>query len=61
MSDYIRRQCDRLITAMVGKEWAPLWWTKANKHFGGDTPEDVFKHTPEDVYKSLLNCAYGGW
>ena len=61
MSDDIRKQCDDLVLAMVGKKWATLWWTKPNKHFGGATPEDVFKHSPDDVYKYLLNCAYGGW
>ena len=48
---------------MVGKdkEWAPLWWSGPNKHFDGETPEDVFKRTPEAVYDYLLTCAYGGW
>ena len=61
MSDDIRKQCDDLVLAMVGKKLAPTWWTGSNKHFGGATPEDVFKHSPDDVYKYLLNCAYGGW
>jgi hypothetical protein len=61
MSDDLHGKCDRLIIAMVGEEWAPLWWTKANKHFKGETPEDVFKHSPKEVYEYLLTCLYGGW
>ena len=61
VSDELHGKCDRLVTAMVGKNLAPSWWTGPNKHFGGATPEDVFKHSPDDVYKYLLNCAYGGW
>ena len=61
MSDDLYGKCDRLIIAMVGERLAPMWWTGPNKHFGGATPEDVFKHSPDDVYKYLLNCAYGGW
>ena len=61
MSNDIRKECDKLITAMVGKKLAPSWWTKPNKHFGGATPEDVFKRSPNEVYEYLLTCAYGGW
>jgi hypothetical protein len=61
MSDELRIKCDRLITAMVGKEWAPIWWSGPNKHFDGEIPEDVFKRTPNEVYDYLLTCAYGGW
>ena len=61
MSDDLYGKCDRLVTAMVGEEWAPLWWTGPNKRFDGETPEVAFKRSPDDVYKYLLNCAYGGW
>ena len=60
MSDDLRKQCDDLILAMVGEELAPLWWTGSNKHFDGKTPEDVFKHSPNEVYKYLVKyCIWG--
>ena len=46
---------------MVGERLAPMWWTKANKRFDGETPEVVFKRSPNEVYEYLLTCAYGGW
>ena len=61
MSDDLYDKCNRLIIAMVGERLAPMWWTGSNKRFDGETPEVVFKHSPDDVYKYLLNCAYGGW
>ena len=61
MSDDLYGKCDRLIIAMVGERLAPMWWTKANKRFDGETPEVVFKRSPNEVYEYLLTCAYGGW
>lgn len=61
MGDDIRKDCDKLVTAMVGEGLAPSWWTGSNKHFGGATPEDTFKRSPDEVYEYLLTCAYGGW
>jgi hypothetical protein len=61
MNDELHGKCDRLITAMVGEEWAPLWWTGPNKHFNGEIPEVVFERSPNEVYDYLLTCSYGGW
>jgi hypothetical protein len=59
-SGLIRKQCDELILAMVGEELAPLWWTQPNKHLEGETPEDVFKRSPNEVYVHLVKfCIWG--
>ena len=61
MSNDIRKQCDDLVLAMVGERLAPMWWTKANKRFDGETPDVAFKRSPNEVYEYLLTCAFGGW
>lgn len=60
-NEQARKRCEALIIAMVGKEHAIIWWTKANRHFNGETPESVFERAPDEVYDYLLNCANGGW
>jgi hypothetical protein len=57
----MRKRCEALITAMVGKELAEKWWTGPNKAFGGDTPEQIYSVAPSAVYAYLLKSAEGEW
>jgi len=57
----MRKRCEALITAMVGKELAEKWWTRPNKAFGGDTPEQIYSVAPSAVYAYLMKSAEGEW
>ena len=57
----MRKRCEALITAMVGAELAPKWWTGPNKAFGGDTPEQIYSVSPSSVYAYLMKSAEGEW
>lgn len=60
-NEQIRKRCEVLLIAMLGKEHAISWWTRSNKHFKGETPEAVFERAPDEVYQYLMNCAQAGW
>ena len=55
----IRKRCEALIIAMVGKELAEHWWNNPNKAFNNDTPEQVYSVEPIKVYAYLMSRAEG--
>ena len=57
----MRKRCEALVTAMVGSEMAPKWWTGPNRAFGGDTPEQIYSVAPSAVYAYLMKSAEGEW
>ena len=57
----MRARCEALITAMVGKELAPKWWTSPSRAFGDDTPEQIYSVAPSAVYAYLMRSADGEW
>ena len=57
----MRKRCEALVTAMVGKELAEKWWTGPNKAFGGDTPEQIYSVAPSAVYAYLMKSSEGEW
>lgn len=57
----MRARCEALVTAMVGSEMAPKWWTGPNRAFGGDTPEQIYSVAPSAVYAYLMKSAEGEW
>ena len=57
----IRKRCEALIIAMVGKELAKDWWNNPNKAFDGDTPEQRYSVSPTTVYAYLMSRAEGEW
>jgi hypothetical protein len=59
--EIMRRRCEALINALVGKEYAPLWWNSPNKAFAGSTPEQVYEVDPTSIYAYLVKSAEGEW
>lgn len=59
--ELMRKRCDALITAMVGKDLVEQWWNGPNKAFGGDTPEQIYSVAPSIVYAYLMKCLEGEW
>lgn len=57
----MRKRCEALVIAMVGKELATQWWGSANKAFCGDTPEQIYSVAPSAVYAYLMKSAEGEW
>jgi hypothetical protein len=55
----MRKRCEALVTAMVGKELAEKWWNDPNKAFCGDTPEQIYSVAPSAVYAHLMKTAQG--
>lgn len=53
----MRKRCDALLIAMLGKNLAPQWWHSRNKAFDGKTPEEHWKENPKDVYDYVMYCA----
>ena len=50
----MRKRCEFLVIAMVGKELAEKWWNSPNKAFDGDTPEMMYSIDPSRVYAYLM-------
>ena len=60
-SSIMRKRCEVLVIAMVGKELAEKWWTGSNRAFNGATPEQIYSVTPSVVYAYLMKSAEGEW
>lgn len=54
----LRARSQALVTAMVGAQLAPQWWTGPNKAFEGQAPET---QNIERVYSYLISMAEGQW
>lgn len=57
----IRKRCEALIIAMVGKILAKQWWNNPNKAFDDKTPEQMYSVSPTTVYTYLMNRTEGEW
>ena len=57
----MRKRCESLVVAMVGKELEQQWWNGSNKAFCGDTPEQMYSVAPSVVYAYLMKSAEGEW
>ena len=55
----MRARSEALVIALVGKDFAPKWWSSPNKAFGMNTPDERFKEYPEEVYNYLMFQGYG--
>lgn len=53
-SEILRKRCDALLTALMGKNLVDNWWKSPNKAFCGDTPEVIFSVAPRTVYNYLM-------
>lgn len=53
--DNIKKRCDWLLTAMLGKDNVDAWWQSRNKAFDMKTAQEQFDVDPEVVYRYLLN------
>lgn len=59
--EIMRARCDALVISLVGRKMADKWWTGPNKAFGGETPEQMYREAPNDVYAYLMKSAEGEW
>ena len=53
-SEILRKRCDALLTALLGKNLVDNWWKSPNKAFCDDTPEVIFAVAPRTVYNYLM-------
>ena len=61
-TEQTREECNALLAAMLGNSLAQdMWWRAPNKHFCGDTPEQIFSVSPRLVLNYLWKCAEGEW
>ena len=51
----IRKRSEMLVVALCGAKVAPKWWESRNRAFNMETPEEVWKKDPTQVYKYLMN------
>jgi hypothetical protein len=51
----IRKRCEWLVIAMVGKVNSDKWWNSKNKAFDMRTPEEQYQLDPEKVYNYLMH------
>ena len=49
-----KQRCQWLITAMVGKDLADLWWSTPNRAFDMRTPAGIWLEDYLKVYKYLM-------
>ena len=49
-----KQRCQWLITAMVGKELADVWWSTPNRAFDMHTPAGIWLEDYLKVYKYLM-------
>ena len=59
--DVMRKRCEALLTALVGKDLVGDWWNSPNKAFANETPEQTYSVAPTTVYTYLMHNAEGGW
>ena len=57
----LRKRCEALIIAMVGKVLARQWWNNPNRAFDGKTPEQMYSVEPTKVYAYLMSRSEGEW
>jgi hypothetical protein len=50
----MRKRCDALLTALLGKKMVLAWWNSKNKAFDGKTPEEHWKENSQSVYDYLM-------
>lgn len=49
-----KQRCQWLLTAMVGKELADVWWSTPNRAFDMRTPAGIWLEDYLKVYKYLM-------
>ena len=50
-----RSRCDALLLALLGsRELVQRWWHSPNLNWQLETPENIFKNNPQQVYTYLL-------
>lgn len=59
--EVMRKRCEALLTALVGKDLVGDWWNSPNKAFCGDTPEQIYSVAPTVVYRYLMYNTERGW
>lgn len=57
----MRRRSEALVVALVGKEYADVWWDSKNKAFESLTPKQAWDKDPSAVYSYLMGIASGGY
>ena len=50
----MKKRCDALLIALLGKDLAPKWWESRNKAFDGKTPAEQWGIDPQSVYDYLI-------
>lgn len=58
-TDEMRRECEQVLTAMIGDRLVPNWWASPNRAFDYRTPERVWLTEPQVVWDYLMGYAYG--
>lgn len=50
-----RKNCDMILTALLGESLVKAWWNSRNLSFDMLTPEEVWSTDSDKVYKYLLD------
>lgn len=50
-----RKNCDMILTALLGESLVKSWWNSRNLSFDMLTPEEVWSTDSDKVYKYLLD------
>ena len=53
----IRKNCELLAIALLGKNTAKKWWESPNKAFDLNTPNQQWEIDPQSVYQYLLDAS----
>ena len=57
MTENLKKRCDWLLTAMLGKDNIEKWWQSRNKAFDMKTAQEQFDIDPKVVYNYLMGHA----
>jgi hypothetical protein len=57
MTENLKKRCDWLLTAMLGKDGVEAWWQSPNKAFDMKTAQEQLDIDPEVVYNYLMKQA----
>ena len=57
MTENLKKRCDWILTAMLGKDGVEGWWQSRNKAFDMKTAQEQLDIDPEVVYNYLMGHA----
>lgn len=56
-----RHQCDVMLNILLGGQLAEKWWTRPNRAFSNQTPNNAFEINPDSVVRYLRQHTSGDY